>query len=44
MTGGAKESGTGVAFFRTADPVPAQLIDDHPDFDPDDVGLNSCPL
>jgi DNA-3-methyladenine glycosylase II len=35
MTARAQEIRSGLAFLRTADPVLAQVIDDHPDFDPD---------
>ena len=34
MTARAQEIRTGLAWLRSADPVLAQLIDDHPDFDP----------
>jgi DNA-3-methyladenine glycosylase II len=35
MTARAQEIRAGLAFLRAADPVLAQVIDDHPDFDPD---------
>ena len=31
----AEQLRTGLAWLRAADPVLAQVIDDHPDFDPD---------
>jgi DNA-3-methyladenine glycosylase II len=34
-TGRAEEIRTGLAWLHAADPVLAQVIDDHPDFDPD---------
>jgi DNA-3-methyladenine glycosylase II len=34
-TARAQQIRTGLAWLRAADPVLAQLIDDHPDFDPD---------
>ena len=34
-TARAQEIRTGLAWLHAADPVLAQVIDDHPDFDPD---------
>ena len=36
MTARAQQIRTGLAWLHAADPVLAQVIDDHPDFDPDD--------